>query len=57
MHYTVAYDITDDKRRNKVAKILKDFGSRIQFSNPPSSPLPLGRGCRGKPWVCGEHFI
>ena len=32
MHYTVAYDITDDKRRNKVAKILKDFGNRIQFS-------------------------
>ena len=32
MHYTVAYDITDDKRRNKVAKILKDFGTRVQYS-------------------------
>ncbi len=32
MHYTVAYDITDDKRRNRVAKILKDFGARIQYS-------------------------
>ena len=32
MHYTVAYDITDDKRRNRVAKILKDFGIRIQYS-------------------------
>ena len=32
MHYTVAYDITDDKRRNKVAKILKDFGERVQYS-------------------------
>lgn len=32
MHYTVAYDITDDKRRNNVAKILKDFGTRIQYS-------------------------
>ena len=32
MHYTVAYDITDDKRRNRVAKILKDFGTRIQYS-------------------------
>ncbi len=32
MHYTVAYDITDDKRRNRVAKILKDFGNRIQYS-------------------------
>ncbi len=32
MHHTVAYDITDDKRRNKVAKILKDFGMRVQYS-------------------------
>ena len=32
MHYTVAYDITDDKRRNRVAKVLKDFGTRIQYS-------------------------
>ena len=32
MYYTVAYDITDDKRRNRVAKILKDFGTRIQYS-------------------------
>ena len=32
MLYTVAYDITDDKRRNKVAKILKDFGARVQYS-------------------------
>ena len=32
MHYTVAYDITNDKRRNRVAKILKDFGTRIQYS-------------------------
>ena len=32
MHYTVAYDITDDTRRNSVAKILKDFGTRIQYS-------------------------
>ena len=32
MHYTVAYDITNDKRRNRVAKILQDFGTRIQYS-------------------------
>ncbi len=32
MHYTVAYDITDDKRRNRVSKILKDFGTRVQYS-------------------------
>jgi len=28
----VAYDITDDKRRNKVAKILEQYGVRINFS-------------------------
>jgi len=28
----VSYDITDDKRRTKVAKILEDFGERVQFS-------------------------
>ena len=32
MHYTIAYDITNDKRRNRVAKILKDFGKRVQYS-------------------------
>ena len=32
MYYTVAYDITNDRRRNAVAKILLDFGARIQFS-------------------------
>lgn len=32
MHYTVAYDITDNNRRNRVAKVLKDFGTRIQYS-------------------------
>ena len=32
MFYAVAYDITDDRRRNAVAKILLDFGTRIQYS-------------------------
>ncbi len=32
MHYTVAYDITDNNRRIRVAKILQDFGTRIQYS-------------------------
>ena len=32
MLYTVAYDITDDNRRAKVAKILQDFGTRVQYS-------------------------
>ncbi len=32
MFYTVCYDIRDDGRRNQVAKILLDFGERVQFS-------------------------
>jgi len=32
MHYIVSYDITSDKRRNKTAKILLDFGVRVQYS-------------------------
>ncbi len=30
--YVVSYDITDDKRRNHVAKELLGYGDRIQFS-------------------------
>src|SRR5262249_18952583 len=32
MFYVVAYDICDDQRRAKVAKILEDFGDRAQYS-------------------------
>ena len=32
MDYIVSYDIPNDKRRNKVAKILLDFGVRVQYS-------------------------
>ncbi|MBU0701481.1 CRISPR-associated endonuclease Cas2 [bacterium] len=32
MFYIVSYDIPDDKKRNKVADILLDFGTRIQYS-------------------------
>ena len=28
----VSYDIVDDKRRARVAKVLSDVGSRVQFS-------------------------
>ncbi len=28
----ISYDIVDDNRRNKVAKVLLDYGSRVQFS-------------------------
>jgi CRISPR-associated protein Cas2 len=30
--YIVSYDIEDDKRRNKVAKYLENFGTRVQYS-------------------------
>jgi CRISPR-associated protein Cas2 len=32
MFYLVTYDIADDQRRTKVAKILEDFGDRVQYS-------------------------
>lgn len=32
MFTIVAYDIKDDKRRGRVAKTMKDFGTRVQYS-------------------------
>jgi CRISPR-associated protein Cas2 len=32
MYLVVSYDITDDKRRNRIHKTLKNFGERIQYS-------------------------
>jgi CRISPR-associated protein Cas2 len=32
MFYAISYDIREDRRRLKVAKILKDFGERVQLS-------------------------
>jgi CRISPR-associated protein Cas2 len=32
MYFVVAYDITDDRRRNRVAKALLNFGQRMQYS-------------------------
>ncbi|MBM3274462.1 MAG: CRISPR-associated endonuclease Cas2 [Candidatus Sericytochromatia bacterium] len=29
---TVSYDVADDRRRTRVAKLLEDFGTRVQFS-------------------------
>lgn len=28
----ISYDIPDTKRRNKVCKLLKDYGARVQYS-------------------------
>jgi len=32
MFFVVSYDIVDDKRRAKVAEVLKDYGMRVQYS-------------------------
>ena len=32
MFYVVSYDVPEDKRRNKIATILLDFGTRVQYS-------------------------
>ncbi|MBW1992580.1 MAG: CRISPR-associated endonuclease Cas2 [Deltaproteobacteria bacterium] len=32
MFYAISYDIRDDRRRLQVARILKDFGERVQLS-------------------------
>ena len=32
MLYVVSYDISDDRRRTRIAKTLLDFGSRVQYS-------------------------
>lgn len=31
-YYLVCYDVTNDKRRNKIYKILMGFGARFQYS-------------------------
>jgi CRISPR-associated protein Cas2 len=32
MFVVVSYDIPDDRRRNKVARTLEDYGVRVQYS-------------------------
>jgi CRISPR-associated protein Cas2 len=32
MYVTIAYDIRDDRRRDQVAKLLEDHGTRVQYS-------------------------
>lgn len=32
MLYIISYDIPDTQRRTKIAKILDDFGDRVQYS-------------------------
>lgn len=30
--YLISYDISNDRLRNKVAKLLEDYGKRVQYS-------------------------
>ncbi len=32
MFIVISYDIADDKRRNRVAKTLENYGTRVQYS-------------------------
>jgi CRISPR-associated protein Cas2 len=32
MFYVIAYDVTNDKRRNRVVKLLKKYGRRSNYS-------------------------
>ena len=32
MRYVISYDISDDKRRRKVVKVLEGVGYRVQYS-------------------------
>jgi CRISPR-associated protein Cas2 len=32
MLIVVSYDVPDDRRRTRLARILKDFGERVQYS-------------------------
>lgn len=32
LFYVVAYDISDDKRRQKIADLLEGYGQRVQYS-------------------------
>lgn len=32
MKYIIAYDISDDKRRNKLSALLDKYGTRVQYS-------------------------
>ena len=32
MFYVISYDIPDNRRRSQLAKVLKGFGTRVQYS-------------------------
>ncbi len=32
MFYVISYDVSNDRRRNRIAKLLMGFGERVQYS-------------------------
>lgn len=32
LYLVVSYDITEDRRRNRVAKLMENYGTRVQYS-------------------------
>jgi CRISPR-associated protein Cas2 len=32
LYLVVSYDITEDRRRNRVAKLMENYGKRVQYS-------------------------
>lgn len=50
-HFLITYDVSDDKRRNRVFETLRDHGDHVQYSvflcdlNPTELALLRGRLC------------
>lgn len=47
MNYVVVYDLSDDKRRSQIARLLDNFGDRVQESvfELPDLDAPLFGRC------------
>lgn len=60
--FLIAYDITDDLRRNRVAKTLEAYGDRIQYSvflvdAKPAKLVRLRSGLRGLMDLGGDRAL
>ena len=60
--FLIAYDITDDLRRNRVAKTLESYGDRIQYSvflvdTKPAKLVRLRAGLRGLMELSGDRAL
>ena len=57
MHYLVCYDIADDRRRRRLARLLEGFGDRLHESAFALTlrPAQLSRLFRRIPAMIDEH--